>query len=104
MCFTADGPTRLEEQPEVVFGVRGMLKLRLTVQTAMTDLHSGNWGNLVSSAAWRLATILSQLKAADGRVTVPGFYDRAVPPGELERQALREIPFDEAAAQSAVGA
>jgi acetylornithine deacetylase/succinyl-diaminopimelate desuccinylase-like protein len=104
MCFTADGPTRLEEQPEVVFGVRGMLKLRLTVETATTDLHSGNWGNLVPSAAWRLATILSELKAADGRVTVPGFYDRAVSPGELERQALREIPFDAAVAQSAVGA
>src|SRR5262249_36606834 len=90
MCVTADGPTRLEERPEIVFGVRGSLQLRLTVRTAATDLHSGNWGNLVPSAAWRLASILAGLKGPDGRVAIPGFYDGVVPPTELERQALSE--------------
>jgi len=103
-CLTADGPTRLEGRPEVVFGVRGALKLKLTVRTADTDLHSGNWGNLVPSAAWRLACILAELKGPDGRVRVPGFYDDVVPPTELERQALAEIPFDPEAARRSVGA
>ena len=93
-CLTADGPTRLEGRPEVVFGVRGALKLRLSVRTASTDLHSGNWGGVAPSAAWRLARILADLKDAQGRVTVPGFYERAVSPTELEREALAEIPFD----------
>jgi acetylornithine deacetylase/succinyl-diaminopimelate desuccinylase-like protein len=103
MCVTADGPTR-EERPEILFGVRGSLQLRLSIRTAATDLHSGNWGNLVPSAAWRLASILAALKGPDGRVSVPGFYDRVIPPTELERQALAEVPFDEAAAQASVGA
>jgi acetylornithine deacetylase/succinyl-diaminopimelate desuccinylase-like protein len=103
-CLTADGPTRLDEQPEVVFGVRGALKLKLTVRTASTDLHSGNWGGLVPSAAWRLARILAQLKGEDGRVLVPGFYDGVVPPTESERSALAGIPFDAEAARRDVAA
>jgi acetylornithine deacetylase/succinyl-diaminopimelate desuccinylase-like protein len=103
-CLTADGPTRLEEQPEVVFGVRGALKLKLTVRTASTDLHSGNWGGLAPSAAWRLAQILARLKGEDGRVLVPGFYDRVVPPTEAEREALAGIPFDVEEARASIAA
>jgi acetylornithine deacetylase/succinyl-diaminopimelate desuccinylase-like protein len=104
MCITADGPTRLEGRPEVVFGVRGSLKCRLTVRTAATDLHSGNWGNLAPSAAWRLSSILAGIKGPDGRVTVQGFYDHIVPPGEAEMQAMAELPFDAAEAQASIGA
>jgi acetylornithine deacetylase/succinyl-diaminopimelate desuccinylase-like protein len=103
-CLTADGPTRLEEQPEVVFGVRGALKLRLSVRTASTDLHSGNWGGLAPSAVWRLASVLAGLKGEDGRVLVPGFYDRVVPPTSLERQALADIPFDAEEGRASIGA
>lgn len=103
-CLTADGPTRLDEQPEVSFGVRGMLKLRLTVRTAGTDLHSGNWGNLVPSAGFRLAQVLAQLKGPDGRVAVPGFYDDVVPPTQAEREALEAIPFESEEVRASVGA
>jgi acetylornithine deacetylase/succinyl-diaminopimelate desuccinylase-like protein len=103
-CLTADGPTRLEERPEVSFGVRGMTKLRLTVRTAGTDLHSGNWGNLVPSAAFRLAQILAGLKGPDGRVVVPGFYDDVVPPTQAEREAIAEIPFDPEEARRSIDA
>lgn len=102
-CLTADGPTQLEDRPEVVFGVRGVLELRLEVRTAATDLHSGNWGGIVPSAAWRLAQILAGLKDATGRVTAAGFYDDVVPPTPLEREALREIPFQAQDALRSVG-
>jgi acetylornithine deacetylase/succinyl-diaminopimelate desuccinylase-like protein len=104
LCFTADGPTRQDERPEVVFGVRGDVKLRLTVRTANTDLHSGNWGNIVPSAGMRLAQLLAQLKGPDGRVSVPGFYDRIVPPTDRERQAMADLPFDVDEAGRSVGA
>ncbi len=104
LCLTADGPTRQEMRPEVVFGVRGILKLKLRVGTANTDLHSGNWGNIIPSAGWRLAHLLSQLKGSDGRVTVPGFYDGVVPPTELERRAMAEFNYDVDEAKRSVGA
>ena len=103
LCLTADGPTRIERRPEVVYGVRGSVMLRLTVRTSETDLHSGNWGNLAPSAAWRLAQLLAALKGLDGRVTVPGFYDEAVPPTDAERAALAAIPFSAEEALASIG-
>lgn len=104
LCFTADGPTRQDIRPEVVFGVRGDIKLRLTVKTADTELHSGNWGNIVQSAGWRLAHLIAQLKDRTGRVTIPGFYDGAIPPTDAERKAMADLPFDVAEAAKSVGA
>ena len=104
LCLTADGPTRQEKRPEVVFGVRGQLQVRIRVRTAATDLHSGNWGNFIPSAGWRLAQILVHLKGNDGRVTVPGFYDAVRPPTQLERRSMRDIAFDLDEAARSVGA
>lgn len=104
LCFTADGPTRQDLRPEVVFGVRGDIKLKLTVKTASTDLHSGNWGNIVPSAAWRLASLLAELKDSTGRVTIPGFYEGATAPTEAEKRAMAELPFDLDDAARSVGA
>ena len=31
----------------------------------------------------------------DGRILIPGFYDKVVPPSEKEREAWASLPFDE---------
>jgi acetylornithine deacetylase/succinyl-diaminopimelate desuccinylase-like protein len=103
-CFTADGPARVEGRPQVVFGVRGVLKLRLTVTTSATDLHSGNWGNLAPNAALRMAQILAAIKGMDGRVRIPGFYEDVRPPTPAEREAMAAIPFDPDEAAASIGA
>jgi acetylornithine deacetylase/succinyl-diaminopimelate desuccinylase-like protein len=102
-CVTADGPARTP-RPQVVFGVRGIVELRLTVRTSAGDLHSGNWGNLAPNAALRLAQILAEVKGLDGRVRVPGFYDGVRAPTELERKAMAQIPFDDAGVAASIGA
>jgi acetylornithine deacetylase/succinyl-diaminopimelate desuccinylase-like protein len=102
-CVTADGPARTP-RPQVVFGVRGIVELRLSVRTSAGDLHSGNWGNLAPNAALRLAQILAEVKGPDGRVRAPGFYEGVRPPTDLERKAMAEIPFDAAEAAASIGA
>jgi acetylornithine deacetylase/succinyl-diaminopimelate desuccinylase-like protein len=39
--------------------------------------------------------MLASLHDADGRVTVPGFYDHVVPLSEAERREIAGLPFDE---------
>src|SRR5687768_17766320 len=42
-----------------------------------TDLHSGIYGGAVMNPATALARLLASLHDAQGRVAVPGFYDRS---------------------------
>src|SRR5205085_11818082 len=60
------------------------------------DLHSGEFGGAVVNPANALCAIIAALKDADGRVTVPGFYDRVRPVSAPERAMIEQLPFDEA--------
>lgn len=95
-ALTADGPIDTTGRPFVVFGIRGILKVGLRAKGASRDLHSGNWGGLVPSAAMKLARFLTQLKTEDGTITIPGFYDAVRPMTDKDRAALAKIPYDEA--------
>jgi acetylornithine deacetylase/succinyl-diaminopimelate desuccinylase-like protein len=83
--------------------VRGLAYLEVEVRGPASDLHSGTWGGLAPNPANALATMLAALKDGEGRVTVPGFYDRVVPLAPLERERLAALPFDEARVRKAVG-
>lgn len=102
--FTIDGPAALDGSPRITYGFRGTLKLRLTVRTMARNVHSGHWGNLAPDAAFRLAEVLAELRGPDGRIRIPGFYDRVRPPEAAEREALAAIPLDEASARRELGA
>jgi acetylornithine deacetylase/succinyl-diaminopimelate desuccinylase-like protein len=61
------------------------------------DLHSGLYGGAVPNPANVLCELLATLHDADGRVTIPGFYDDVVPLTDTERAMWRQMPFDEQA-------
>ena len=92
-----DGPVHPSRRPQLVFGVRGVVGLELTVYGAARSLHSGHYGNWAPNPGLRLARLLASMKDAGGRVTIAGFYDDVEPPGEAERAALDALPpVDEA--------
>jgi acetylornithine deacetylase/succinyl-diaminopimelate desuccinylase-like protein len=103
VAITSDGPMAAGDLPVVALGVRGVLSFELRVDGSRFDQHSGNKGNVVPDPTWRLVEVLSALRSADGRVQVPGFYDRVRPVGELERQALARLPFDPVAVAAVLG-
>jgi len=61
------------------------------------DLHSGVFGGAVKNPANALAGIIAGLMDADGRITVPGFYDKVRELSATEKQATAAVPFDEKA-------
>ncbi|MDQ3570114.1 MAG: M20/M25/M40 family metallo-hydrolase, partial [Actinomycetota bacterium] len=81
--------------PSVCMGLRGLVAFDVTVRTARTDLHSGSFGGSVPNSAHVVADLVSSLHGADGRVTLPGFYDDVRPLTEAEEASLRLLPFDE---------
>ncbi len=72
-----------------------MLYTQIDVTGGPIDLHSGGYGGAVQNPANALARIITELKAADGTVLVPGFYDEVVDPTPQERFEISCLPFDE---------
>ncbi len=87
-----DGPVHPSGRPQVVFGVRGVLDLELTVYGPLRTLHSGHYGNWAPNPIAVLADLLAGLRSPDGRVLVPGFYDDVSEVSGAARQALAEMP------------
>lgn len=82
--------------PTICTGLRGIIYGELTVEGARTDLHSGVYGGAAPNAVEAAAQIIAALKDRDGRILVPGIYDKVRPPSEAERAAWASLPFNEA--------
>lgn len=63
------------DTPAITIGLRGILHCELTVKGADRDLHSGLFGGAARNPTHVVARIVSDLHDADGRITIPGFYD-----------------------------
>jgi acetylornithine deacetylase/succinyl-diaminopimelate desuccinylase-like protein len=77
-------------------GMRGLIECQLDVAGPAGDLHSGSFGGAVPNPATVLARLLAALHDEDGRVRLPGYYDKVAPLGPAERELLAALPFDEA--------
>lgn len=60
--------------PAVTLGVRGLVTMEVRALCSKGDLHSGSHGGIVYNPLHALVEILAQLRDAEGRITVPGFY------------------------------
>jgi acetylornithine deacetylase/succinyl-diaminopimelate desuccinylase-like protein len=92
------------DQPSIVYGLRGLAYLEIDIAGPSHDLHSGQFGGGVHNPADALCRIVAALHDTDGRVSIPGFYDRVRPLSDDERTELARVPFDTAAFRAAAGA
>ena len=81
--------------PAISVGLRGLVYVEIVVTGPSHDLHSGLFGGAVPNAANVLCELLATLHDRDGRVNVPGFYDKVVPLTAEERASWAKLPFDE---------
>ncbi|GIV84143.1 MAG: hypothetical protein KatS3mg052_1150 [Candidatus Roseilinea sp.] len=91
-------------QPVLTYGLRGLVGFEVHVRCLERDVHSGHYGGNVQNPAFALAQILASLKDAQGRVTVPGFYDDVRVLSAEERAALARIPYSDADVMRETGA
>jgi acetylornithine deacetylase/succinyl-diaminopimelate desuccinylase-like protein len=83
--------------PSAVVAMRGLADAEITLRGPAVDLHSGSFGGGVPNPLHAMATLLASLHDEQGRVTLPGFYDRVRPLTDRERELMARVPFDEQA-------
>ncbi len=89
--------------PSLTTGLRGLAYWQIEVTGPNRDLHSGHFGGAVANPINTLCKMLAQITDADGRITVPHFYDRVEAVPAAERAMIAQIPFDEEAYKQAIG-
>src|SRR5437762_2968079 len=80
--------------PTLSYGLRGVTALEVKVTGPKVDLHSGVFGGAVANPITVLAQLLATLHDREGRVAIPGFYDRVKPLENWEREAWRKLPIE----------
>ena len=69
----ADGPRHQTGIPQLVYGVRGVMGVTVTLRGPSRPLHSGHYGNWAPNPAAELTRLLAAMRAEDGRITIAGF-------------------------------
>jgi acetylornithine deacetylase/succinyl-diaminopimelate desuccinylase-like protein len=96
ICIVSDSDMADDEgTPAITYGLRGIAYWDVKVIGPFQDVHSGQYGGGVDNPANVLVRMLASLTDGQGRVLVPGFYDRVRDLSAEERDAYAALPFDE---------
>ncbi|WJS84118.1 dipeptidase [Paracoccus sp. TOH] len=90
-------------RPAITTQLRGLLGEEIVVRAADCDLHSGSFGGLAANPIQILVNVLATVKDADGRITLPGFYDGVEELTEELRADWQDLGFDTGEFLSRVG-
>ena len=81
--------------PAITTRLRGLMHEEVVVTGPRIDLHSGLFGGAAMNPIRVLTKILADLHDADGRVTVPGFYEGVAELPEATRRQWQSLAFSE---------
>lgn len=82
------------ETPSLETGLRGLSYVEVKVTGPNRDLHSGVYGGGVANPINVLCDMIASLHDENGRITLPGFYDKVTDLSDDERAELAKAPFD----------
>src|SRR5437762_3676385 len=82
--------------PAVYTTLRGLCYAEITVRTAKSDLHSGEFGGAAPNAHEELVRLLARLKTPDGKIHVPGLYAAVRRPSKAALATWTRVPVKEA--------
>ena len=91
------------DTPAISTMLRGMAYAEVTLKAANRDLHSGLFGGSALNPINALTRILGDLQDDNGRIQLPGFYDKVKPISNAQRAQWDALGFDEQAFLGKVG-
>ncbi len=83
-----------KDLPTIVYALRGMAYVEVEVTGPAGDLHSGIYGGAVHNPINALCAMIAKLQDENGRILIPGFYDKVRDLEPEERAELAKVPFD----------
>jgi acetylornithine deacetylase/succinyl-diaminopimelate desuccinylase-like protein len=81
--------------PTITYALRGLAYFEIRLTGPDHDLHSGVFGGAVHNPAQVLCELIAGMHDSQGRITLPGFYEKVLPLSPEERQELSRLPMDE---------
>lgn len=103
IAMICDTSLYADGRPAITTQLRGLYGDEIILRGADRDLHSGGFGGLAANPLQVLVDILSGIKDADGRITLPGFYDGVEELTEGLRADWEALGFDAGEFLSRVG-
>jgi acetylornithine deacetylase/succinyl-diaminopimelate desuccinylase-like protein len=92
VCDTENIETGL---PSLTYSLRGIVAVHVSVRSAKIPVHSGMAGGALADSALALSVLLGRLFWDNGKLPIPGFYDRVRKLTPAERQAMQALPAEE---------
>jgi acetylornithine deacetylase/succinyl-diaminopimelate desuccinylase-like protein len=91
-CLNVDAGMLRADLPTIVYGLRGAMSVTLELKGPDHDLHDGMYGGVVENPIQVLARLITGLQDGEGRITLPGFYERVLPVSASEHAAAMQHP------------
>ena len=93
IILVSDTGMLANDVPSVTTGLRGLSYVEVEATGPNRDLHSGLYGGCVANPINILAEMIASLHDENGKVNIPGFYDKVVELTDSERQEMAKAPF-----------
>lgn len=103
VILVSDTSMLAADLPSLTTGLRGLAYWEIEVTGPNRDLHSGHFGGAVANPINVLCDLIARMTDADGRITIPHFYDDVEEVPAAEREMIAHIPFDEQRYMDAIG-
>lgn len=95
VVLNCDTTIHSADRPSLVYALRGLAYFEVEISGPERDLHSGVFGGAIRNPLHVLCELIAGMHDADGRITLPGFYDTVRPLDDEERALLREGPYSD---------
>jgi len=78
--------------PSITIALRGLVTVEVEVRALDQSVHSGMWGGPVPDPALALSKMLAALVTEDGRIAIPGIYDKVRKLSPEQRKGIEHLP------------
>jgi acetylornithine deacetylase/succinyl-diaminopimelate desuccinylase-like protein len=92
-CLNADAGILAPDKPSITIGLRGLAYFELKVYGPKKDLHSGLYGGIIHNPAQALAELIAGMHDKNGKIMLPGFYDKVRKVSKKEHDDFARLPL-----------